>query len=150
MLILIILLPLFGFLTAILLGRYLGVGISFLTTFFVLLSFLLSLFLFYSNVLFGSSAKILLGSWIFVDTLNIKWSFCFDSLTCVMLIVVTFISTLVHLYSTEYMENDPHVIRFMSYLLCLFGYLISILLLYYNLSSDLHGTPHNYFNILTL
>ena len=126
MLILIILLPLFGFLTAIVFGRYLGLGISFLTTFFVLLSFFLSLFLFYNNVLFGSSAKILLGSWIFVDTLNVKWSFCFDSLTCVMLVVVTFISTLVHLYSTEYMENDPHVVRFMSYL-SLFTFFMLIL-----------------------
>jgi NADH:ubiquinone oxidoreductase subunit 5 (subunit L)/multisubunit Na+/H+ antiporter MnhA subunit len=33
-----------------------------------------------------------------------------------MLFVVTFISTLVHLYSSEYMENDPHLTRFMSYL----------------------------------
>jgi NADH:ubiquinone oxidoreductase subunit 5 (subunit L)/multisubunit Na+/H+ antiporter MnhA subunit len=33
-----------------------------------------------------------------------------------MLCVVTSISTFVHLYSTSYMENDPHVIRFMSYL----------------------------------
>ena len=36
-----------------------------------------------------------------------------------MLMVVTFISTLVHLYSTEYMEYDPHLPRFMSYLSCL-------------------------------
>lgn len=33
-----------------------------------------------------------------------------------MLLVVTFISTLVHLYSIEYMLNDPHRVRFMSYL----------------------------------
>jgi NADH:ubiquinone oxidoreductase subunit 5 (subunit L)/multisubunit Na+/H+ antiporter MnhA subunit len=33
-----------------------------------------------------------------------------------MLVIVTFISTLVHLYSVEYMENDPHKTRFMSYL----------------------------------
>ena len=33
-----------------------------------------------------------------------------------MLFVVTFISTLVHLYSTEYMSEDPHLPRFMSYL----------------------------------
>jgi NADH:ubiquinone oxidoreductase subunit 5 (subunit L)/multisubunit Na+/H+ antiporter MnhA subunit len=40
----------------------------------------------------------------------------YDSLTAVMLIVVTSISTLVHIYSTEYMKGDPHVPRFMSYL----------------------------------
>jgi len=40
----------------------------------------------------------------------------FDSLTCVMLIVVTSISSFVHIYSTEYMKADPHLARFMSYL----------------------------------
>ena len=33
-----------------------------------------------------------------------------------MLIVVTFISSLVHLYSSSYMSEDPHIPRFMSYL----------------------------------
>ena len=126
MLLLIVLLPLFGFLTAVLFGRFLGLGVSFLTTFFVFICFLLSFFLFCNLVIFGGSAKILLGSWVYVDTLNIQWSFCFDSLTCVMLVVVTFISTLVHLYSTEYMENDPHVIRFMAYL-SLFTFFMLIL-----------------------
>lgn len=40
----------------------------------------------------------------------------FDSLTATMLIVVTFISSLVHLYSSGYMSEDPHLPRFMSYL----------------------------------
>jgi len=44
-----------------------------------------------------------------------------------MLIVVTFISTLVHLYSTEYMEHDPHLPRFMSYL-SLFTFFMLILI----------------------
>ena len=123
---LIILMPLFGFLTGILFGRFLGVGISFLTTFFIFLSFLLSLNLFFNTILYGCSTKVILGSWIFVDSLDIQWSFCFDSLTSVMLVVVTFISTLVHLYSTEYMEEDPHVIRFMSYL-SLFTFFMLIL-----------------------
>ena len=62
----------------------------------------------------------------FFDTLNIKWSFCFDSLTIIVLCVVTFISFLVHLYSIEYMNSDPHLIRFMSYL-SLFTFLMIIL-----------------------
>jgi len=33
-----------------------------------------------------------------------------------MCVVVTFVSSIVHLYSTEYMANDPHLSRFMSYL----------------------------------
>jgi NADH-ubiquinone oxidoreductase chain 5 len=61
-----------------------------------------------------------------VDTINIEWSFCFDTLTSVMLVVVTFISSLVHIYSTEYMEHDPHFPRFMSYL-SLFTFFMIIL-----------------------
>ncbi len=39
-----------------------------------------------------------------------------DRVTKVMLVLVTTVSALVHLYSTKYMEGDPHVPRFMSYL----------------------------------
>jgi NADH-quinone oxidoreductase subunit L len=42
--------------------------------------------------------------------------FAVDSITCVMLGVVLTVSTLVHMYSTEYMSEVPHVARFISYL----------------------------------
>ena len=50
----------------------------------------------------------------------------FDSLTVVMCFVITFISLLVHLYSTEYMSHDPHIARFVSYL-SLFTFFMLIL-----------------------
>jgi NADH:ubiquinone oxidoreductase subunit 5 (subunit L)/multisubunit Na+/H+ antiporter MnhA subunit len=50
------------------------------------------------------------------NSLFLSWGFLFDGLTAAMLVVVTFISTLVHLYSSEYMSADPHLSRFMSYL----------------------------------
>lgn len=50
----------------------------------------------------------------------------FDGLTAVMLIVVTGVSSLVHIYSTGYMGEDPHVPRFMSYL-SLFTFLMIVL-----------------------
>lgn len=40
----------------------------------------------------------------------------FDGLTGIMIVVVTSISWLVHIYSTEYMSEDPHLARFMGYL----------------------------------
>ena len=48
-----------------------------------------------------------------------------DSLTMIMLVIITSVSTLVHLYSSQYMATDPHLSRFMSYLslfifLCLY------------------------------
>lgn len=97
-------------------GRFLGWGSCYITTLSVFSSLSLSLVLLYDVVSNGVVYKVTLGSWIISDNLQIDWSFCFDSLTSIMLIVVTFISTLVHLYSTEYMEHDPHLPRFMSYL----------------------------------
>jgi NADH-ubiquinone oxidoreductase chain 5 len=48
--------------------------------------------------------------------LSVSWGFLFDSLTVSMLIPVLFVSTLVHIYSTNYMSEDPHNQRFFSYL----------------------------------
>jgi NADH:ubiquinone oxidoreductase subunit 5 (subunit L)/multisubunit Na+/H+ antiporter MnhA subunit len=56
----------------------------------------------------------------------------FDSLTVTMLIVVTGVSSLVHLYSTGYMSEDPHLPRFMSYL-SLFTFFMLILVTANNL-----------------
>lgn len=50
------------------------------------------------------------------DLVNVSFALQFDSLTCIMLIVVTSVSALVHIYSTSYMAGDPHIPRFMSYL----------------------------------
>ena len=45
-----------------------------------------------------------------------NWSINIDPLSSVMLVVVTFVSALVHIYSIGYMSHDPHKPRFMSYL----------------------------------
>jgi len=124
---LIILLPLFGFFSGSLFGRFLGLGTCYVTTSSVFSSFLLSLFLFQDVAFSGNVYKLIMGQWVIVESLSISWCFYFDTLTCVMLLVVTFISSLVHLYSTEYMENDPHLPRFMSYL-SLFTFFMLILI----------------------
>jgi len=127
MLLLILLFPLFGFLFGFFGGRYLGKGACFITSLLVCLSFLLSLNTFVSIVSTNVVYKIILSPWMFSDSLFVYWSFCFDSLTSVMLIVVTFISSLVHIYSIEYMKEDPHLQRFMSYL-SLFTFFMLILI----------------------
>lgn len=58
--------------------------------------------------------------------LSVSFGLLFDSLTVTMLILVSTVSALVHLYSTEYMSGDPHVPRFMSYL-SLFTFFMLIL-----------------------
>lgn len=127
MYLLIIFFPLFGFVCSVLVGRFLSYGVGILCTTCVFIAFTFSLLSFYETGSVGSVVILDVGQWIFSDTLNINWGFCFDSLTCTMLVVVTFISVLVHLYSMEYMEQDPHLPRFMSYL-SLFTFFMLILI----------------------
>ena len=54
--------------------------------------------------------------WIHSGSLNVDWALRVDSLTAVMLVVVTTVSSLVHLYSWGYMEEDPGQPRFFAYL----------------------------------
>jgi NADH-ubiquinone oxidoreductase chain 5 len=127
MLFLIVLSPLFGYFSGSLFGFFLGTYSAYICTLSILVSLSLSLNIFYNVLANGAVYKLVLGDWVVVDSLNISWSFCFDSLTSVMLLVVTFISLLVHIYSMEYMESDPHLPRFMSYL-SLFTFFMLILI----------------------
>ncbi|HLZ04968.1 MAG TPA: NADH-quinone oxidoreductase subunit L, partial [Bradyrhizobium sp.] len=61
-------------------------------------------------------ARIPLFPWIISGDLQVNWSLRVDTLTAVMLVVVTTISSLVHLYSIGYMDEDPYRPRFFSYL----------------------------------
>ena len=127
MYLLLIFLPLLSSFTAGLFGRYIGSkGSSILTIFYLFATFFISCFVFYEVSLCGCCTYIKLSSWIDSGLFNVDWGFLFDSLTSVMCCIVTFISFLVHLYSTEYMSNDPHISRFMSYL-SLFTFFMLIL-----------------------
>jgi proton-translocating NADH-quinone oxidoreductase chain L len=126
MLITILLLPILSFLSSSIFGRFLGKGSCYFATFNTFLSFLLSGFIGYKVVFLGISYKLVISPWIYSDALKVNWAFQFDTLTSVMLFVITFISTLVHLYSLEYMESDPHINRFISYL-SLFTFFMLIL-----------------------
>ncbi len=55
-------------------------------------------------------------TWIASGDLKIDWSLRIDTLTAVMLVVVTTVSAFVHLYSIGYMEEDPYRPRFFGYL----------------------------------
>jgi NADH:ubiquinone oxidoreductase subunit 5 (subunit L)/multisubunit Na+/H+ antiporter MnhA subunit len=64
--------------------------------------------------------------WMDSEYFDLDFGLCIDSLTCSMLILVTSVSALVHMYSTGYMSQDPHLPRFMSYL-SLFTFFMIIL-----------------------
>ena len=127
MYLLLVFLSLIGSCLAGLFGRYLGpIGSGFITTSCLFLSLLISFFVFYEVALIGCPVYIKLITWISSEVLNVDWGFMFDSLTVIMCVVVTFVSSLVHLYSLEYMSHDPHLSRFMSYL-SLFTFFMLIL-----------------------
>ena len=63
-----------------------------------------------------TNQNIILISWISSGDFTANWSLKLDSLTAIMLVVVTFVSSLVHVYSIGYMHEDKSIARFMSYL----------------------------------
>jgi len=117
MYLLIVTLPLLASIISGLFGRFIGIrGAAILNTSCVTISFVLSVVVFYEVALAGCICHISLAPWIYSEMFDASWGFWFDTLTAIMLIVVTFVSSLVHLYSISYMSHDPHSPRFMCYL----------------------------------
>ena len=113
----ILILPLLGSICSGLLGRKIGVsGAHLITCTCLILSSILATFAFYEVGICGSPLSIHLNSWIESEFLSISWEFLFDQLTVSMLIPVLYISSLIHIFSTDYMSEDPHNQRFFSYL----------------------------------
>ena len=123
-----IFLPFLGSVAAGLFGFYIGRnGSVFITTLTTFLSCIFSLIIVYNSITYDYEYFIYISTWISSGLFNCNWCFLFDSLTMIMLIVITSISTLVHLYSSKYMATDPHLSRFMSYL-SLFTFFMLILI----------------------
>jgi len=115
--ILIVFLPLLAAIISGFFGNKLGSGFSeILTSLFVCISAILSIFVFYNVIINDYNSNIIISSWISSGTLDVNWSIKVDPLSSIMIVVVTFISSLVHVYSIGYMQHDPHKPRFMSYL----------------------------------
>jgi NADH-quinone oxidoreductase subunit L len=113
----VIFLPLLAAFIAGLFGRLIGDrGSQFVTAGAVLLSALLSIWLFVDVALHGNTRTIELFTWIDSGTFEVSWALKFDTLTAVMLIVVNVVSSMVHVYSIGYMSHDHHKPRFMAYL----------------------------------
>ena len=89
---------------------------QFMTSLFVSISSILSIIFFFKVLNYGYSNNLLISSWINSGTLNVNWSIKVDALSSLMMVVVTLVSALVHIYSIGYMSHDPHKPRFMSYL----------------------------------
>jgi hypothetical protein len=104
----ILILPLLGSIVSGLMGRKLGVtGSHVITISCLFLSSVLASISFYEVGICGSPVSIKLFSWIDSESMFVSWEFLFDSLTVSMFIPVLYISTLIHLFSVNYMGEDP-------------------------------------------
>ena len=113
----IVFLPLIGFLIAGLFGRAIGARASeVVTTSLLFIACVLAWIAFFNVGFGGHDTRVQVMQWMYVGDLKIDWAFRIDTMTAIMLIVVTTVSSLVHLYSIGYMHEDPSRPRFFAYL----------------------------------
>ena len=149
----ILIFPLLGSFVSGLLGRKIGVtGSHLVTCTCLLISSVLATFAFYEVGLCASPVSVNLGNWMDSELLSIQWEFLFDQLTVSMFIPVLYISSLIHIFSTNYMGEDPHNQRFFSYL-SLFTFFMLVLVsganyfvMFVGWEGKLHCLKWYYFN----
>lgn len=73
-------------------------------------------FVFYDVIHNQHVQEHVLFEWIYFGNASVNWSLYVDSVTAIMLIVVTIVSALVHIYSIGYMEYESNIPKFMSFL----------------------------------
>lgn len=111
-----VLMPLLGSLISGLALRGMDKTAQAFTSFCIFVSLLASLYIFHeifiSKIVFNS----FLMNWVDIEGLKFDWDIKVDQITAVMLVVVSSVSFLVHIYSIGYMHEDNSIPRFMSYL----------------------------------
>ena len=113
----IIVLPLLASIISGFFGRSIGDRNSeIITSLLVTISAILSSIVLYDVIANQYQENIIIAKWISSGSLDVNWSMKIDPLSAVMLVVVTSVSSLVHIYSIGYMSHDPHKPRFMAYL----------------------------------
>jgi NADH-quinone oxidoreductase subunit L len=110
--------PLFAAILAGLFGRLIGrVGAHTVTILGVGVSFVLSLLVLKAQALDGAATyNAPVYTWLVSDGLSMQIGFLIDHLTALMMVVVTFVSLMVHIYTIGYMHEDPGYQRFFSYI----------------------------------
>ena len=117
----IILLPLIGFLISCSLSffksnKFIDRAAEIITSLFITITAIFSFYIFIDNIGDPSVVSIKLFNWISSGSFNADWSIYLDTATRVMLVVITSVSALVHIYSIGYMSHDDSKPRFMGYL----------------------------------
>ena len=99
-----------------LVGRQIGRTVSHtLTIGAVAIAFVLSV-LVAIDVLGGTRFDGSIYTWAISDGIKFEIGFLIDELSVVMMVVVTFVSLMVHIYTVGYMREDPGYTRFFSYI----------------------------------
>ena len=112
----VIFLPLIGAIIGYLGGSIIKYFSEIVTSLLVSISAVLSILLFWNGIQNNTYGNYKIFEWISSGNFIANWSINIDPLSSIMLVVVTFVSALVHIYSIGYMSHDPHKPRFMSYL----------------------------------
>ncbi len=113
----VVFLPLLGAFIAGFFGRMIGDKASmYITCSLLVISALISCYLFVAVALGGDPRTVVLFEWVTSGDLEFFWALKVDTLTAVMLIVVTVVSAVVHIYSIGYMHHDDCIPRFFAYL----------------------------------
>ena len=114
---LIVFLPLLGSLVVGFFGKKLNLMLSHIfSCTMIIIPFFLSLYFLNLTLSENYNLVVPLFEWLKSGDLITEWSLRLDLLTSVMLVVVTSVSSLVHIYSIGYMSHDPHQTRFFAYL----------------------------------
>ena len=131
--------PLLGATISGFLGRWLGDRVAQWTTVLcMVLAAFCGVSAFMQVAMDGHPETVLLLRWMDVGGLQVNWALRYDTLSVVMVAMVTFISTLIHLYSVGYMSHDHTIPRFFAYL-SLFTFMMLMLVTADNLAQLFFG-----------
>src|SRR5512137_2205964 len=108
--------PLAGAVVAGLFGQYIGRTLSHWVTILGVLVSTIASFMIFNDVMAGNTFDGTVYTWAVVAGLKMEVGFLIDSLTVTMMVVVTFVSLMVHVYTIGYMADDPGYQRFFSYI----------------------------------
>ncbi|QOJ21837.1 MAG: NADH-quinone oxidoreductase subunit L [Gammaproteobacteria bacterium] len=108
--------PLLGALIAGLLGRFIGPAWSHRTTIALVFVSLLASIVIFLDVLEGNSYNGSVYTWLVTGDTRFEVGFLIDQLSATMMVVVSLVSLMVHIYTIGYMHNDPGYQRFFSYI----------------------------------
>ena len=112
-----VLAPLLGSIVAGLFGKKIGEKASHTVTIIgVFVAFIISMWVFKLVIFDSASYNAQVYQWLQAGSLSIEIGFMVDSLTAIMLVVVTFVSLMVHIYTVGYMKGDDGYSRFFSYI----------------------------------